>query len=193
MADYDLKVISADADGPASDNSVLFGADDQSSATPKPYTFGGIKAWIAGLFAKKPVGFRATKGGTDQVGIPNSNFTAVSFGTEDYDQGNYFSSDAWTPPAGLVNLQVSLLSYASNQVAGGLFIGSIFKNGVRFKDNYELAFSAGVSYSCDINLWDVANGTDVYSVQVNVATNGGTTALSGGTTHTYFSGTCFPS
>ncbi|WP_439392586.1 hypothetical protein ACRQ5Q_24500 [Bradyrhizobium sp. PMVTL-01] len=43
---YDLKSTAADTDGPTDDNSVLFGADNQGAATPKPYSFGGIKAWI---------------------------------------------------------------------------------------------------------------------------------------------------
>lgn len=46
MADFNAKTATPDTDGPADDNSVLFGADSQSAATPKIYTFAGIKAWI---------------------------------------------------------------------------------------------------------------------------------------------------
>lgn len=46
MADYDLKSISADTDGPSADTELLFGSPDQSSSTPKPYSFAGIKIWI---------------------------------------------------------------------------------------------------------------------------------------------------
>lgn len=46
MADYNLKVISADTDGPSADTEFLFGSPDQSSGTPKPYSFAGIKIWI---------------------------------------------------------------------------------------------------------------------------------------------------
>lgn len=44
MADYDLKSITPDT-SPV-DANIVFGADDQSTATPKPYTFAGIKSWI---------------------------------------------------------------------------------------------------------------------------------------------------
>jgi hypothetical protein len=43
MADYDLKVISP---GSFADGNFLFGANDQSTATPKPYTSAGLKTWI---------------------------------------------------------------------------------------------------------------------------------------------------
>jgi hypothetical protein len=46
MADVNLKVEVADNDGPSADTEMLFGGADQSAATPKPYTFAGIKTWI---------------------------------------------------------------------------------------------------------------------------------------------------
>jgi len=138
-----------------------------------------------------PVVFRATKGGTDQTGIPNSSFTAVTFGTVDINQGSFFASNAWTPPAGAVNISLVLNSVATNMSAGNLFIASVFKNGVRFKDGYGVCLSAGTQFSVLVNFWDVASGTDVYSVQANIA-NSSTTAISGVTTLTYFSGIAFP-
>ena len=56
MADYDLKVISPDTDGPSADTELLFGSSDQSSGTPKPYSFAGIKTWIQGWLTKAMVG-----------------------------------------------------------------------------------------------------------------------------------------
>ena len=46
MADYNLKVITSDTDGPSADTELLFGAPDQSSGTPKPYSFAGVRSWI---------------------------------------------------------------------------------------------------------------------------------------------------
>jgi hypothetical protein len=46
MADYDLKSITADTDGPSADTELLFGSPDQAAGTPKPYSFAGIKTWI---------------------------------------------------------------------------------------------------------------------------------------------------
>ncbi|KYK44546.1 hypothetical protein A1D31_14205 [Bradyrhizobium liaoningense] len=51
MADFNAKTATPDTDGPADDNSVLFGADGQAAATPKVYSFGGIKAWIKAFLA----------------------------------------------------------------------------------------------------------------------------------------------
>lgn len=39
---YDFKSLTLDTDGPASNSSVLFGADSQAASAPKPYTMGGI-------------------------------------------------------------------------------------------------------------------------------------------------------
>lgn len=56
MADYDLKSITADTDGPSADTELLFGSPDQSSGTPKPYSFAGIKTWIKSWIAASDVG-----------------------------------------------------------------------------------------------------------------------------------------
>lgn len=56
MADYDLKSITADTDGPSADTELLFGSPDQSSGTPKPYSFAGIKTWIKAWIVKGDVG-----------------------------------------------------------------------------------------------------------------------------------------
>lgn len=56
MADVNLKAATADTDGPSADTEMLFGAADQSSATPKPYTYAGIKTWIKSWIVKGDVG-----------------------------------------------------------------------------------------------------------------------------------------
>lgn len=56
MSDYNLKSISADTDGPSADTELLFGSPDQSSGTPKPYSFAGIKTWVKAWIAKGDVG-----------------------------------------------------------------------------------------------------------------------------------------
>lgn len=56
MADYDLKAIASDDDGPSADTEILFGASDQITGTPKPYTFAGIKTWIKAWLVKGDVG-----------------------------------------------------------------------------------------------------------------------------------------
>lgn len=53
MADYDLKSISPDTS--YVDGNFLFGADDQSTGTPKPYSSSGIKAWVQSWITKSDV------------------------------------------------------------------------------------------------------------------------------------------
>jgi hypothetical protein len=71
MADFDLKSISPDTDGPASDSSIIFGADDQLTATPKPYTWGGVKAWIKSWLVDG-AGHPGLKAGVYYSGFPYS-------------------------------------------------------------------------------------------------------------------------
>lgn len=82
MADYDLKSITADTDGPSADTELLFGSPDQSSGTPKPYSFAGIKTWIAawGLGggavkdsnANELISFTTTASAVNEVGVTNA-------------------------------------------------------------------------------------------------------------------------
>lgn len=51
-------------------------------------------------------GFRAHKNGALQT-VAVGTVTQLTFGTELYDVGNYFVTDAWTPPAGLVDINAS--------------------------------------------------------------------------------------
>jgi len=49
MITYDMKTISPNTSGPASNSAVIFGADNQGAATPVPYGFGAFRTAVQGL------------------------------------------------------------------------------------------------------------------------------------------------
>lgn len=49
MTAYDMKSIAANTSGPADNNSVIFGADNQGAATPVPYNFGALRSKVQGI------------------------------------------------------------------------------------------------------------------------------------------------
>lgn len=130
--------------------------------------------------------FSVHKNGTDQTGIADVTFTQVTFGTEIYDVGSYFASNAWTPPAGKVTLNAALLA-SGTWSAGAQIAIAIYKNGANLKQAnwYSAAANAGAAFiGCD----DIANGTDAYTVQVYVDVSSGTATISGTSNNTYFCG-----
>lgn len=131
------------------------------------------------------VAFSAHKNGVDQTGVPDITFTAVTFGTEIYDLGGFFSASAWTPPSGLVSLTATVI-VTGTITAGSQISLSIFKNGVNFRQTAaaQLLNAGGTT----VVMEDLANGTDVYSVQVFVDVTAGTATVLGGPNATYFMG-----
>ncbi|WP_315759294.1 MULTISPECIES: hypothetical protein [unclassified Bradyrhizobium] len=131
--------------------------------------------------------FSAHKNGTDQTGIADSTFTQVTFPTEVYDVGNYFAANAWTPPAGKVHLDAAVFISATVTTGAQIAI-TLYKNGAGFKQgNWPLSslLGGGAGFiGCD----DIANGADVYTVQVYVDTSSGTATISGNSVLTFFSG-----
>ncbi|MBR0855674.1 hypothetical protein [Bradyrhizobium liaoningense] len=130
--------------------------------------------------------FSVHKNGTDQTGIAASTFTGLTFGTEVYDVGNCFASNAWTPTAGKVSMLAALLA-SGTWSAGALIAVAIYKNGSPLKQAnwYAAAANVGAAF---IAVEDIANGTDVYDVRVYVVTSSGTASVSGTASNTYFQG-----
>jgi len=131
--------------------------------------------------------FLATKGGTDQTAIADSTFTQVTFGTEVFDTGGYFSSNAWTPPAGLVLMNSTLLVSGTFSTGGQIAI-MLYKNGVAYKQWNVAASSSFSGGSPQFSISERASGTDVYTVYVYADTTSGTASVSGNTLHSFFSG-----
>lgn len=131
--------------------------------------------------------FSANKNGTDQTGVADSTFTAVTFGTELYDVGSNFASNTWTPPSGKVHMDV-FMQIGGTFVTGNQLAVSVFKNGSSYKQGNFLASSAIGGGSVALSFDDIANGTDAYTVQVYADTSAGTATISGSTANTMWSG-----
>jgi hypothetical protein len=133
-----------------------------------------------------PAGFRANKNGVNQS-IPNNTYTKVTFGTEDYDNGNFYdpANSRWTPPAGIVHFDARM--WLSGLTVGISFGAHIYKNGVQLKEQWQTSGASG-SDATIVNLDDVANGTDYYELFCIIQT--GTGSIYGNITLSYFSGHC---
>lgn len=132
--------------------------------------------------------FSAHKNGSNQTGVADSTATQITFGTEAYDVGGYFASNAWTPPPGKVNMHASF--YASGTItAGALGAIYIYKDGSPYKQRNDTAVTGSVM--CSISVDDVANGSNVYTVFGYVDVASGTATFNGGADLTYFQGKVF--
>jgi hypothetical protein len=133
--------------------------------------------------------FSAHKNTTNQTGIVNGTFTKVTFGTELFDIGSFYdaSTSRWTPPAGVVNIVASTYM-DTNLIASNIYIVSVYKNGVRYKDSHILSGGGGVTLAAPvINIIDRANGTDFYEIFVFGST-ASTFNVNGQISATYFMG-----
>jgi len=137
---------------------------DTASVTWDRTTAGQIKANAVGGAGSPAIGFRAVRT-TDQA-VSGGTTEKVFFPTEDYDRGGYYDpvTSVWTPPAGLVHMDVGLF-VAAGATANGSCSAFIFKNGVMLKQGvlYTPTAAAGSQLSVD----DVANGTDSYTVYIS--------------------------
>jgi len=149
---------------------------------------GQITANSAAIAAlQTPSAFSVVKS-SDQSGIVDSTFTQVAWQTEIYDIGNHFASNGWTPPAGKVHMDATLLVTGAfptgNQIAC-----SVIKNATTLAQNNNGASSAIGGNSVAISVNDIANGTDVYTIQVFADVSSGTASvLSGAGAASFFGG-----
>lgn len=132
-------------------------------------------------------GFLVHKNSTDQTGIADSTATLITFSTARFDIGAHFSSNAWTPPAGLVALQASLF-IGGTVAAGNLGAVSIYKNGSPLAQGEAPASTVFNGAQASVSVRDVANGTDSYSVYGYLDTSSGTATAGGNPLLTNFSG-----
>lgn len=108
------------------------------------------------------LGFSAHKNGTDQTGIVTNTWTKVTFPTELYDDGGYFASDKYTPPAGKRIMSAGV--YINSLTEGVLTITALYKNGDAFKYG-PMVYSGGSGNICLPASWqDDASGTDYYEI-----------------------------
>ena len=108
--------------------------------------------------------FSANNSATSQS-IPTGAFTQLTLGTEEYDQGSYFASSAWTPPAGRV---VTMCGRCVINSAAIMTMNiAVFKNGVVFKQGDRISLAAPGQGDLIVTCQDAPNGTDVYDLRVS--------------------------
>lgn len=110
------------------------------------------------------INFLATKS-SEQTGVTPFTFVQVTFQTEVFDNGGFFASNAWTPPAGYVRLY------------GGLFMEGAFNNAepcvlAIYKScdtlqwsGYGLDGSFNVAGPLNIVVDDISSGTAPYTMR----------------------------
>lgn len=133
--------------------------------------------------------FRVTLA-ADQTGVADATATKIAFDTEAADVGGYYDNATnfrWTPPAGLVTMQLQLV-LSGTYLASGLIRALIYKNGSSF------AFSTSRTGTTTgggtfIAVTDIANGTDYYEAWGYGDTSASTATFVA--VGSFFSGACF--
>lgn len=146
----------------------------------------GASVWAADNIGASKASFSVNKNGTDQTGIASATPTQLTFGTEVWDVGNYFASNAWTPPAGKVSFTAQI-RIVGTLTAGGDFDLYLYKNGVAYKI-FRNVNSTTTENIGNLVLDDIANGTDVYTLFVQGTASSGTITAKGVDTYTWWQG-----
>jgi hypothetical protein len=140
---------------------------------------------VTGAFAYSAPAFKAHKNGSAQASVASGIETAVTYGTESFDIGGFYASNAWVPPAGTVCFYACALVTGDIPASGAANI-SIEKNGTSIRESRSVC-DTGLAV-LNVTTVDRANGTDSYSVTINVPTSSGTSTINGDAHHTQFCG-----
>ncbi len=136
--------------------------------------------------ASTPACFSANKNSVDQTGIADSTFTLLTFGTELYDVGNYFSANAWTPPAGKV-LLIAYVVLTGTVTTGNIGAVDVYKNGSAYGRSHA-GVIGGAFAQPFVVFEDVASGSDSYSAYAYLDVDSGTATAVGNPFETFFMG-----
>lgn len=127
---------------------------------------------------------RAHKNGSSQA-VATTAETQVTFGTEAFDVGSAFSSNAWTPPAGKVLIAVRV--HVDSVTSGDLRV-RVKKDSTTIAESLE---TYGVTFDgtaiVQFSIIDDANGSNVYRVYVE-STVDNSYSVYGAAASTYFCG-----
>lgn len=131
------------------------------------------------------VAFSAHRNNVDQGSIAADTPTKVLLATEVFDQGNFYASSTWTPPAGRYRVSATAM-FTAGVVSGSQFRAMIYVNGALSRQNVIVANgTAAQSVSVDAVL--VLNGADAVEFWVQGAGAGAKT-VSGAVANTWFEG-----
>src|SRR6187455_1726835 len=121
--------------------------------------------------------FQVTKSASQTT--TDAAFTLVTWDTENVDVGSHFSSNAWIPPAGVVQLLSSALIGGTFSTGNAIAI-RILKNGAALSQFSNNAVAGGAANFVSIVAFDLANGTDSYAVDVYADTSAGSPVVNSG-------------
>jgi hypothetical protein len=131
--------------------------------------------------------FSAHKNGSNQGSIAASTDTTLTFGTEAFDVGSYFASNAWTPPSGYVFLYAQCEVDDTPLDDQDFMLIKIFKDSTEIARGAQRAASGGTHQIISVTALTACDGTDAFTVKVNLGTSGNATVL-GNSERTYFCG-----
>lgn len=129
--------------------------------------------------------FSAVKAG-NQGGILSATETLITFPTEEWDDGAFFASNAWTPPAGKVALDAGVHFDAANMVDGASVYLTFYKNGAELKRGTTYRIGAANAVVVIGSIIDEADGDDFYEVYAFASGAGNKTVLA--SVGTFFQG-----
>lgn len=132
--------------------------------------------------------FLAHKNGTDQT-ISSAAATQVTFPTESYDVGPYYttSSSRWTPPAGYALISVCINIDTSPPVGAERYTLKLYKNGSLYRQAQFIADETW-DYFASITTIESVNGSDYFQVYVDSVFDSSYTVY-GASTDSWFCGT----
>lgn len=165
--------------GAATDIVVDKGAMRTTALTEKgagTINFAGM--YVSGEPVGPTVSFSADKGGAGAVTLTSATPVQITFGTENWDTGSYFASNAWTPPAGKYRINASVQIDTTNAVAKEAVTITLRKAGNAHRSIEYRRVDVSLSMTVTIDAIVDASGTDAFTIFVTKAGagNGATTA-----------------
>jgi hypothetical protein len=146
-------------------------------------------AWVEIQAGGVRSAFLAHMDGTDQTGIPPSDFTKLTFPNAEFNIGGHYNeaSSKWAPPAGFVIIGANV-RWRVGIVDQERLLTMVYKNGVRLRDIASIAASGTANVQSNTGfLFDMADGTDEYEIFVNPGGDGDKT-VGGNVWFSYFCG-----
>lgn len=117
--------------------------------------------------------FRASA--TNTAVVSGTSQVALSVGTGDFNQGNYFTSNTFTPPAGTYRLSAYL--EVDSGTSAGTYTLRFRRNGVAEGNRAVIVSDATNVKTLSLDDVFVANGTDAFSLEITNSSGGAATLV----------------
>lgn len=143
--------------------------------------------YINGQPVGQTITFSADKGGAGADTLTSGSAVQITFGTENWDIGSAYASNAWTPPAGKYQIDIAVEATSTNAVDGEALVLELRKAGATHRQwsfRRSTANDLSLVATCIVD----ASGTDAFTVFVTKTGAGnGTTSTSAN--RNFFQGT----